>query len=202
MPAKLELLTRDELAERFGVDVRTITNWVAAGMPQRSRSGRPVYAWRECYAWREQQIRDDARATRHAGGSEDKRLEMVELKLREQRAITEQAEADVDERRGRTVTIDFMKTEFRRAGESIRAGLLSIPAAWDGRLAPCTTSVERQLALQEAVNELLPLLGALVDYDGEGAPPVIGVVVDEDGTVAAEAPAEAPAAETAAEVAS
>lgn len=164
-----ELLTRDELAARFGKDVRTITNYVQAGMPQRSKSGKPVYSWPECRDWWEKWIREDARASRGAAGDQDKKVEMAELKLREQRALTEQAELDVGERRRALVTVEFMHAEFRRTAEAFRAGLLSIPASWDGRLAGCTTSVERQLALQDGVNELLPLIGGLVDDDGEAA---------------------------------
>src|SRR4051812_21556168 len=89
MSKKAELLTRDQLAERFAVDVRTITNWVQEGMPQRTKSGKPVYSWAECYAWREKQIREDARATRHAAGDEDRKTQMAELRLRQAQAEAE-----------------------------------------------------------------------------------------------------------------
>jgi phage terminase Nu1 subunit (DNA packaging protein) len=162
-----ELLNREELAARFGKDVRTITNYVQEGMPQRSRSGKTVYSWPECRDWWESRIREDARATRHAGGDEDRKTEMAELRLRAARAEAEAAELDLAERRGALVTLEHMTSEFRRMAETVRAALLAIPASWDGRLAGCTTSVERQLALQEAVNELLPVIGGGVDDDGE-----------------------------------
>ncbi len=175
-----ELLTRDELADRFGVDVRTITNWVQAGMPQRKRSGQVVYSWQECRDWREERIREDARSTRHAGGDESKALEMAELKLREQRALTEQAELDVAERRSALVTLEFMETEFQRIANGLRSRMLTIPASWEGPLAGCSSAVDRQLTLQSLVNEILPLLGAAADDDGEGDEAHRGDDVDED----------------------
>lgn len=61
-----ETLTKAEIAERFGVTVRTITNWIIRGMPQRREVGKAVFAWHECREWRDEQIRNDGRAVRHA----------------------------------------------------------------------------------------------------------------------------------------
>lgn len=176
---KHELLARDEIAERFGVDVRTITNYVQEGMPQRTKSGKHVYSWPDCRDWWEQRIRDETREKRQAGGSADRKTMMAEVRLRALRAEAETAELDLAERRGELVTVAFMTAEFKRMAESIRSALLSVPASWDGRLAGCTTSVDRQLALQEAVNDLLPLIGASADDDG-----------DNDDGVGSDTPAE------------
>jgi phage terminase Nu1 subunit (DNA packaging protein) len=162
-----ELLTREPLAERFGVDVRTITNWVAEGMPQRTRSGKVVYSWPECLKWREQRIRDDARATRFAEGDEDKKKQMADARLRTALAEADQAELDLAARRGELVPVAFMREEFDRIAMALRARLLSMPAAWASRLGTCQTTVDRQLALTEAVNELMPILRELADDDGE-----------------------------------
>lgn len=166
---KHEILTRDELAARFGVDVRTITNWVKEGMPQRSRSGKPAYSWQDCYAWREKNIREDARATRHAGGDEDRAAQMAELKLRQLRAEAEQAEQDLAERRRELVTVDFMEAEFERIAQALRARLLSIPSGWEPRLGACRTAVDRQITLRDLVNELLPLLSDDVENEDGGS---------------------------------
>lgn len=156
-------LTKAELAERFGVTERTIENWAAEGMRTRRKSGRVVFSWIDCLRWHEQKIRDDERAKRHAGLPSA--VPMAELKLREQQAITEQAEMDLAERRARTLTVEFAADQFQRFATSLRARLLTIPASWDGPLAGITTSVDRQIVLLELVNELLPVLGALVDGD-------------------------------------
>lgn len=164
---KSELLTKSQLAERFGVDVRSITNWAAEGMPQRSRSGKPAFAWAECRDWRENKVREDARATRHAGGSEDVKVKMAELRLRAALAETESAELDLAERRGQLVTIDYMTGEFERITSALRASLLSLPAAWADRLGSCATTVDRMLMLEDCVNELMSTLSGGVEDDGE-----------------------------------
>ena len=164
---KHELLSREELADRFGKDVRTVTNWVQAGMPQRTKSGKPVYSWPECREWREKAIREDARATRESGGDEERKTQMAEAKLRAALAEAEAAELDLAERRGQLVTVAFMRTEFERVAHAIRGRLLAVPPAWAARLGACTSTVDRQLALQEAVNELLPILRELADDDGD-----------------------------------
>lgn len=162
---KHEELSKEALAHRFGVDVRTITNWVQAGMPQRKKSGKPVYSWPECRAWREQQIRDDARATRHADGDEDRKARVAEARAAQVILEAEREAFEFAKERGQYVTLDFMAGEFSRVATALRGRLLSLPAAWADRLGACTTTVDRQLALQEAVNELLPILGELADTD-------------------------------------
>lgn len=160
-------MTKAALAERFGVDVRSVTNWVAEGMPQRSRSGKPAFSWPDCRLWRESKIREDARAMRHAGGSEDLKVKMAELRLRAALAETESAELDLAERRGQLVTLDYMAGEFERITSALRARLLSLPSAWSDRLGSCATTVDRQLMLEDCVNELLTTLSADADDDGE-----------------------------------
>lgn len=170
-----ELLTRQELADRFGVDVRTVTNWVQDGMPQRKRSGVAVYSWSDCYRWREQRIRDDERATRHAGGNTSRKEQMAEARLRVALAEAEQAELDLAERRGQLVTVDFMVAELERITDALRGKLLALPPTWAAQLASKTGIVEIQLSLQDLVNELMPALRAAADDDAEDA------TVDQDG---------------------
>lgn len=164
-----ELLTREELADRFGVDVRSITNWTQAGMPQRKKSGRPVYSWPECRDWREQQIREDARATRHADGNPDRKEQAAEARLRMTLAEAERAELELAKLRGELVPVDYMRSEFDRIATALRGRLLSMPQAWSARLVACRSPVDAQLALQDAVNELMPMLRELADDDGETA---------------------------------
>jgi phage terminase Nu1 subunit (DNA packaging protein) len=187
-----EKLSKSELSERFGVDVRTITNWVAEGMPSRKESGRLVFAWPECYEWREQRIRADERALRHAGGSADTKLKAAELRLRQLEIEVEQADLDLAERRGQLVPVNFMAGEFDRIAQGIRKTLLSFPATWAERLGSALTTIDRQLMLQDAVNDMMPLLRELADAeadevpgaagasderDDDGDPPAVGAVV-------------------------
>lgn len=160
-----EKLSKAELAERFGVDVRSITNWVALGMPQRKESGRPVFAWPECREWREVQIRNDARAVRHGDDSEERKTKAAEYRLRQLEIETENAELDLAERRGELVPLEFMRTEFSRISLALRNRLLSVPQTWAVRLGAAQSTIDRQIMLQDAVNELMPVLNELADTD-------------------------------------
>lgn len=164
-----ELLTKEELAERLGITTRSVTNYVQEGMPQRTKSGRPVYSWPDCREWWTKKIREDGRSTREAAGDEDRKEQMAEARLRTALAEAEAAELDLAERRGQLVTVDFMRGEFERMAQALRARLLALPTAWAARLGACETTIDRQLALQDAVNELLPVLQAAADDDGQAA---------------------------------
>lgn len=161
-----ERLTRTEIAARFGVSERTITNWVKDGMPQRSRDGAVVYTWADCYKWREKRIRESVGDTRDGGGAKDLKREMAESKAGIARVAYELAALNLVERKGTLIPLAFMRSEFSRIGSALRAQLLSLPPSWAARLAPCTTPVDRQIMLQDLVNELMPTLRALVDGDG------------------------------------
>lgn len=175
---KNELLSREDIAERFGVDVRTITNWVAAGMPYRRENESVLFAWHDCYKWREKAIREDERALRHAGGDEQSRVAMADARLRVAQAEAEEAEISLALRRAETVRVDFMVGEFRRVAIGIRTRLLSLPQGWAARLGACTTTVDRLIMLQDAVNEVLPLLRELVKRDPSALADLERVTVD------------------------
>jgi phage terminase Nu1 subunit (DNA packaging protein) len=176
----LELLAKQELADRFGVDVRTITNWVADGMPERRRSGKPAYAWLDCYRWREEKIREDGRASRHAGGDDNIKKQLADARLRTALAEAEEAELNVAARRGELIPRNFMRIEFSRIAQAFRTALLAVPQSWEPRLAACVSTIDRQLALRDGVNELMPVIRELVDDDGE--------VLDLDAPAMAAAP--------------
>lgn len=167
---KPDLLNKTEIAERFGVDVRSIELWVAQGMPRRKISGRPAFSWHDCRKWREQQIRSDERATRHAGGDEDRKKLMADARLQTAIAEAEMANLDLAQRRGELVTLDYMRAEFDRVCQALRARLLALPQSWAPRLGACVTTIDRQLELQNAINEVLPVLRELADDDGEDEP--------------------------------
>jgi phage terminase Nu1 subunit (DNA packaging protein) len=161
--SKTDLLTKDELADRFLVDPRTIDRWVVDGMPRRKQSGRYVFAWPDCYRWREAAIRADERATRHAGGDEEKKKSLADARLRQAMAEAEEAELNLAARRGELIPFDFVRADFDRISRALRVRLLSMPQAWSPRLGACLTTADRQIMLQDAINELMPQLRELVD---------------------------------------
>lgn len=165
MAKQIDLLSRGDIADRFGVDERTITNWQQKGMPIRRENDSVLFAWHDCYKWREQSIREDERALRHAGGDEVARAAMADARLRVAMAEAEDAEIGLGLRRAETIRVDFMVAEFRRIAMGIRTRLLSLPQGWASRLGACTSTVERMIMLQDMLNEVLPLLRELVKRD-------------------------------------
>jgi phage terminase Nu1 subunit (DNA packaging protein) len=171
MAVKLDLLTKEEISERFLVDVRTISDWVSKGLPQRMRSGRPVYDWGEGLVWYTQHIRDDERAKRHAGGDEEKKATLADAKVRTALAEAEQAEIALAKARGESVPRAFMREEFQRIGGRIRTKLVQTPNRWTSRLlAAATGFTELRLALVDVINELMPELRELA---GEDVPAIV-----------------------------
>jgi hypothetical protein len=153
------------------VDIRTITNWINEGMPQRSRDGELVYSWQDCREWREAQIRKTLRhSSRRRRRGEEAREGRAAAAPAARRGRA--AELDVAERRGELVTVDYMAAEFERIAQSMRAQLLAIPTAWAPVLDKCKTTLDRQLVLRDEVNNILPILGeaARMTTDDEGRP--------------------------------
>lgn len=165
-----ERLTTDGLAERFGVTRRTITNWTLAGMPSLKRSGRVEFSWPACRDWREQKVREEERARAGVAGDAEQRKALADARLRIASVEAEQAELELKKQRGTLIPLWFIRAEFQRIGFALRTQLLSMPQTWAGRLGACTTTAERQLMLQDAINDLMPTLRQLTT--GEKLPPV------------------------------
>lgn len=165
----LQRLTKNECAELLCVDVRSVTNYLEKGIPKHRAKNELFFVWSEVFAWREQMIRDDVRATRKAAGNEDAKNEAAELKLRQMRVETENAEINLYERRRHLVTIGFMRKELQRIGEVLRTRLITLPGDLAARLGGCNSFAERKIALQDAINELMPLLSADVNEDATQA---------------------------------
>lgn len=184
-----DILNKSEIAERFGVDVRSIELWVADGMPRRKISGRPAFSWHDCRKWREQRIRDDERATRHGDTSEERKTKVAEYRLRQLEMETENADLDLAERRGELVPLEFMRTEFDRIAQALRTGLIALPQTWALRLGEATSTVERQIILQDAINDLMPLLRELADSETDESSEIESAEVDSPEASDTESPA-------------
>jgi phage terminase Nu1 subunit (DNA packaging protein) len=160
-----ELLTREEFATRCGVHPRTVGHWLKADIP-RVGDGKAVrFPWERCRDWRDQQLRNDKRTTRHTVADLELRKKIAEAKLRQALSDAENADLDLARKRGELIPVAFMTEEFRRIGSRIRTKLLQLPAAWATRLGACATYTDRRLVLLEAVNELMPEMQELCGDD-------------------------------------
>lgn len=114
---KHELLTKAELAERFGKDERTITNWMQAGMPSRTRAGKLAFAWLQCLEWREKQIERAAKE----GSQKDSELEQ---KIRAERKLKEFELAEKQRELVPAAESESFVTDFVGAFAAVASGRL------------------------------------------------------------------------------
>ncbi|MCF1193327.1 terminase small subunit, partial [Mangrovimonas sp. AS39] len=95
MAEREKAVSQGAIAGLFGKDARTIRNWVAAGLPQRTQSGRPAYLVSECIAWREEQVRAEVRPPEG--------IDEAKERARKIRADADLAELRLKERLGQMV---------------------------------------------------------------------------------------------------
>ena len=115
-------VTRQALADVFGVSLPTIDAWVRKGCPFVEKGGRgQEWQFNTAQVSKWLRDRDVEEAT---GGIPD---DMDELKLRKQKAETELAELELAEKRGEVALI----AEFERAQSmvfaAIRANIMNVP---------------------------------------------------------------------------
>lgn len=123
-----EELTATDAAATLGVSVSTITDWKAAGMPHRMKSGRPVYVIRDVVRWLRE---EEKRKARDESGLPDKAIE----EARKMRAQADIAEMDRDERAGLLVRRESVEAAQLKENTRARTKLLAIPNAHAQRLA-------------------------------------------------------------------
>lgn len=127
MSQKTPFLTRPELAERLGCAVRTVTKWLAAGMPVavRGRGGAPsTYDEGAVRAWKHD--RDERARARSA--------DLMHSRSRKELAQAIEAEQRVAIRAGKLIPIEDVDRVWSGHVAAVRARLLAIPMALSDRL--------------------------------------------------------------------
>lgn len=89
---KAKTVALTELADLFGVDVRTIHNWRTEGMPSRSVSGAPRFSVPECFRWRREKDREEKQGDGDNGKTDKLRLLRAEADLKEAQLAKELGE--------------------------------------------------------------------------------------------------------------
>ncbi len=130
-----------EFADDHGVTVRTVTNWIAAGMPHRTYRGERRVVRSEANAWR--LARERERATEKAsGGMWDKDIEMAK-RIRVDRQIRE---IELRKRQGTMLPAEAFEQRIDR----IVGGFAAVCM---GQLQP----FEREMGLEPAAARALTL---------------------------------------------
>lgn len=155
MAEREETVSTAELARAFGVDERTIRNWVALGCPQRMRSKRPAYMLSEVIAWRRKQDQIDAR------GSE--KPDLAAEQARKLRADADLAELKVQERRGELVPAADVERQMERLCGTLRSRVLGVRGRWAPRILGLGTMPDATRVLDELANDVLEALRSAGD---------------------------------------
>ena len=115
-------VTRQALADVFGVSLPTIDAWVRKGCPFVEKGGRgQEWQFNTAQVSKWLRDRDVEEAT---GGIPD---DMDELKLRKQKAETELAELELAERKGEVALIAEFERAQAMAFAAIRANIMNVP---------------------------------------------------------------------------
>lgn len=163
-------LTATELGDLLGVTVGQVSNWKAASMPFRMKSGRPVYVVRDCVRWLRE---EEQRKAREDAGAPDKAVE----EARKMRAQADMAEMERDVMAGALVPRDA--ADKAQLAENIRARaiLLASPSVHAQRIADTLDVPVRSVAkaIDGMMREILTRLAEQDDdamyADMDDAPP-------------------------------
>jgi len=141
-------LTAKQLAEHYGVEERTVTNWVNSKppCPSRKEGNRRFFDSVQVAAWREAKIRHEA------AGEE---LDFEKARARKMSADAELAELELARVRGEQVPIDSFRETVSDIATRIRAQLLAAPGRYSARVVGMTTLPEAQRALDAVVRDVL-----------------------------------------------
>jgi len=170
----LELLTRQELAYRLGVNPQTVTKWIEEGLPVAARGkGRRPSRYEEASVRRwvaAHEKATDGRAPTSGAGSKPANgvaTNLVEARARKELAQAVEAEQRVAIRAAKLIPIEDVDQIWSTQVAAVRARLLAIPVALTDRVlrvGALEGAAAAERALQEAIYE------ALRELSGDVAP--------------------------------
>jgi phage terminase Nu1 subunit (DNA packaging protein) len=142
-------LSSKDLQDHYGVDARTVTNWIneTPGCPHRMESRRRWFDSVEVAAWYAD------RAVRKA--PPPKPLDLADAQKRRAAAEAEMAEMERDQMRGELVSADIAREEMGHIATTLRAQLMAIPGRYAARTVGLGTLPESQRAWDTAIRDVL-----------------------------------------------
>jgi phage terminase Nu1 subunit (DNA packaging protein) len=156
-------LTISQVTAHYGVDRRTITNWINSDppCPSEMRAGRRYFDSVAVAEWREDRVR--ALAERAAQSTD-----FLEARSRKMVADAAMAELELAKAKGELVSVAVYREEVTHIATSIRAQLLSIPGRYAVRTLGHTSLAESTRAWDNAIRDVL---GELAAGESPGVPP-------------------------------
>jgi phage terminase Nu1 subunit (DNA packaging protein) len=159
---KGQIVSRQGLAEFFGVALPTVDHWVRIGMPVVTRGGvgkKWEFNTAAVAGWREDQARENA-----TGSAPN---DATELKLRQLAAKTAQAELELARAKAEVAPVDQMRRAMQSAFAEVKANIRNVPSRAVRMLIGETDEVRFKRVLLEEIDQALEALAEadLIDED-------------------------------------
>lgn len=145
-----ETVSLSAFASDWGVTVRTVTNWLAEGMPCRTVDGQRRVVRSEANAWVRAKAADEA--------APDEPENLAAAQLRYEAARAEKVELEVRRARGELVTVDDATKAVEAMLEQLRSQLQTLPQRWAPGVLGCKSLAEVTAKLDQAVTEAMTSL--------------------------------------------
>lgn len=136
-----------EFAADWTVTVRTVTNWLAAGMPCRTVDGKRTVVRSEANAW----VREQAAAEEAAKDPANE----AEAKARKLAAEARLAELELAQREGVMVTVEDAARVMEEKLAPLRSALVTLPQRVAPQVMGCKTVAEVTAKLDAAMAEAM-----------------------------------------------
>lgn len=154
-------MTKVEVAEHYGVDPRTVNNWIAAGLPIKVKSGKGgsghIFDSREVSKWKE------ARAIDLAVGNTDL-MSTDEARRKKLSAEAALMELELAKKQGLVIDLEEVERELSNKFASLRAAVRRIP----DRTVMSIVGLKDETAIKQILlEEIDQVLNMLADGDDE-----------------------------------
>lgn len=156
---KTTLLNRQELLERLGCTYQTLWRYQQMGLPNIPMGGqRTFYELEKVMAWLEERgiTGKVGRPTKASadGVVDEKKLELLEVKLRKEKVLAERHEHALQRLKGEVVSASSVQEAHLKRLQIVKAGLLALPGKVASRCAH-RSAHEVQAELELEVHALL-----------------------------------------------
>lgn len=140
-------VTLSEYAADWGVSVRTVTNWIAEGMPCRMVDGARRVVRSDANAWQKGKAEEKAPPTNEA-----------EARARKLAAEARLAELELEREEGKVIAAEDVERAWAAMAHDLRAQLLTLPQRWAPGLLGCKGLPDMTARIEAALQEAMAAL--------------------------------------------
>lgn len=150
-------ITAKQLCDWYGIDRRTLTNWINSDPPcpsAKNRKGERVFESGDVAVWKEERAQRQAREAWDKSQKNEPES-MADAELRKAIADAEIAELKVMRLRGDVVTLETYRKELRRVLTRVRSRFTAIPGEYAPRILEPMDMARASAVLKDLVATVL-----------------------------------------------